>query len=135
MCSNLVLTSTTVLDGDGNIIVQDLMFNFLIIWIVIVVNTISKCSTTNGKPIHYVNQNGSRTINTFISFSFSYNSMMVSTINYLNFYSSCQSCGLFPFKSSLFLKAISLSALTPSGGNQHHVHNNLFRFLIPQVRV
>jgi hypothetical protein len=135
MCLDLVLTSTTILDGDGNILIQKLMFNFFIISIVIVVNTISGCSTTNGKPIHYVNQNGSRAINTFTSFSFSYNSMMVSTINYLNFSSFCQSCGLFPFKNSLFLKEISLSALTPSGGSQHHVDNNLRRFLIPKVRV
>jgi hypothetical protein len=135
MCSNLVLISTTILDGDGNILVQDLMFDFFIISIVIVVNTISRCSTTNGKPIHYVNQNGSKAISTFTNFSFSYNSMMVSTINYLNFSSSCQSCGLSPFKSSLFLKTISLNALTPSGGSQHHVDNNLLIFLIPQVRV
>jgi hypothetical protein len=111
------------------------MFNSFIISIVIVVNTISGCSTTNGKPIHYVNQNGSRAISTFTSFSFSYNSMMASKINYLNFSSFCQSYGLFPFKSSLFSKAISLSDLTPSGGSQYHVDNNLLKKFIPQVTV
>jgi hypothetical protein len=112
-----VLTSTTILDGDGNILIQKLMFNMLNFSIVIVVNTISGCSTTNGKTIHYVNQNGSRAISNFTNFSFFYNSMMVSTINYLNFSSVCQSCGLFPFKIFLFLRAISLSALTPSDGS------------------
>jgi hypothetical protein len=101
--------------------------------VVIVGNTILGCSTTNGKPIHYVNQNGSRAINTFIGFSFSHNSMMVSTINYLNFSSYCQSCGPFPFDMSLFLKTISLHAHTPSGGSQHHVDNNLLRFLYPKL--
>ncbi len=135
MCLNLVLTSTTILDGDGNILIQKLMFNMLNFSIVIVVNTISGCSTTNGKTIHYVNQNGSRAISNFTNFSFFYNSMMVSTINYLNFSSVCQSCGLFPFKIFLFLRAISLSALTPSDGSWHHVDNKLSRFLIPQVRI
>ncbi len=71
---------------------------------------ISRWSTTDNKLTHFIGHDGLKVVCTHVDSSTFCNSLTISTIIYVNFFSSCHSCEPFPFEGSCSLTSTSLRA-------------------------
>jgi len=98
-------------NGDGDFLVHYVFLQFLFTLNITSWRNIPRCSIANCELGHFVGHDGSKMISTSIGSIAFWNSLIVSTINYLSYSSSCPSFGPLPFKCSCFLKITSSSAL------------------------